>query len=443
MSAETTTGFDLQGKPFGGSSALYNVVLVEYRTNFLKHQYDAQELRIQPGDNVIVEGEKGQVIATVRSHVHREVAPKGSLMRVLRIANDHDLLQAQRNQQMEKDAYTFAIQRIRARKLPMKLVRAQWIHDGSKIVFFFSADGRVDFRDLVKDLAHRFRTRIEMHQIGVRDGTRMIGGIGPCGRELCCSTFLEKFEPVSIRMAKDQGMTLNPKKVSGQCGRLMCCLVYEQQLYRKERKRLPRSGKKVRTELGAGTILDVDVINRRVQVDLDDGGRKTFGLEDVILLDKNGDGPEPPKVNPTDYLWDGLSPVTLEDDPGADPDAADKPKRRRRRRARGSKQSQNSEGDSTTKQKQSGKKGSSRRRRGRRSGKKKSGRSNDSGAKKDDNKSGGGQKDGAPKSGDKKSGGKKSGKTSDGQKKSRRRRRRKGGKSDGKSDGNSDPKKSD
>src|SRR5690606_31916253 len=164
-----------------------------------------------------------------------------------------DIKQAKTNENIERDAYRFGIERIRARNLPMTLIRAQFMQDGSKIVFYFRAEGRIDFRDLVKGLAHRFRARIEMHQIGVRDGARMLGGIGPCGRELCCSTFLDNFEPVSIRMAKDQGLTLNPKKVSGMCGRLMCCLVYEQQLYRRMRTRLPRSGQAVATEFGKGS----------------------------------------------------------------------------------------------------------------------------------------------------------------------------------------------
>jgi cell fate regulator YaaT (PSP1 superfamily) len=373
---------------------------------------------------VIVEAEKGPVIATVKSHVQRRVVPRASLLKVLRVANDHDLLQAQRNEEMEKTAYTFAIQRIRARKLPMKLVRAQWMHDGSKVVFYFSADGRVDFRDLVKDLAHRFRTRIEMHQIGVRDGTRMIGGIGPCGRELCCSTFLEKFAPVSIRMAKDQGMTLNPRKVSGQCGRLMCCLVYEQQLYRRQRKRLPRSGKKVRTPQGAGTIIDVDVINKRLQISLDDGNRKTFDLDDVIVLGKNdGQGDEVAPVAATDYLWDDLSPVSLEDDPGADVEDPEKP-RRRRRRSRGSKKSG----------KQSGGKKSARRKSSRRRGKRSGAKNGQKSGKSGSAKSGDGTKKNAPKP------------SEDGQKKKssrrRRRRKKKGDSSGGKGDGGSNDSKS-
>lgn len=402
MSAPTFRDFDLDGAPFEGQKSLFNVVRVEYETNFLKHDYDAQQLQIGPGDVVVVEGEKGPVLASVRSHVHRKVVDKGSMLRVLRVANDHDLTQAARNQEMERTAYAFAIQRIRARKLPMKLVRAQWIHDGSKVVFFFSADGRVDFRDLVKDLAHRFRTRIEMHQIGVRDGTRMIGGIGPCGRELCCSTFLEKFAPVSIRMAKDQGLTLNPRKVSGQCGRLMCCLVYEQQLYRRERKRMPRSGRKVRTELGTGKIIDIDIINKRVHVSLDDGSRKLFELADVVLLDGSGEEAPPEPVAASDYLWDGLGQATLEDDPGAD-ESDDTPKRRRRR-SRGNRRGE------------SGK-----------SGRKKSGRQKKSGQKKSGRKSGGQQK----KSGQKSSGGQQ--KKSSQKSKSRRRRKKKP--SDGSSDG--------
>lgn len=273
--------------PFGGDKKLYNVVQAKFRTNFIKHDFDARELQLTPGEQVIVETERGPVIAKVTGHVQRKLLPTGSIRRVLRKANDADVRHADKNAERERDAYRFCIERIRARNLPMKLIRAQYMHDGSKIVFYFSADGRIDFRDLVKDLAHRFRTRIEMHQIGVRDGARMLGGIGPCGRELCCSTFLEEFSPVSIRMAKQQGLTLNPSKVSGMCGRLMCCLVYEQQMYRRMKKSLPRAGQKVMTEMGLGEIIDLDVINRAVTVKLTDENRHSFPVDEVEVIDAN------------------------------------------------------------------------------------------------------------------------------------------------------------
>ncbi len=274
-------------RPFGGKKRLYNVVQAKFRTDFIKHDFDARELQLSPGDQVIVETERGPAIATITGQVQRRLLPASSIPRVLRKANDGDVRHADKNEERERTAYRFCIERIRARNLPMKLIRAQYMHDGSKIVFYFSADGRIDFRDLVKDLAHRFRTRIEMHQIGVRDGARMLGGIGPCGRELCCSTFLEEFSPVSIRMAKQQGLTLNPSKVSGMCGRLMCCLVYEQQMYRRMKKSLPRAGQKVVTAAGMGEILDLDVINRTVTVRLNDENRQSFAVDEIEVIDGN------------------------------------------------------------------------------------------------------------------------------------------------------------
>ena len=336
MSAELTP-FDLKGQAFPGTQRLVNVVAVQLDHGLGKQRCDARELALRPGDHVVVETARGPTVGIVRDHVHRELADTEDISSVLRRATEHDLQTAARHQASESDAYRFAIERIRTRKLPMKLVRAQWMHDGSKIVFYFSAEGRIDFRDLVKDLAHRFRARIEMHQIGVRDGARMIGGIGPCGRELCCSTFLENFAPVSIRMAKDQGLTLNPAKVSGMCGRLMCCLVYEQQLYRSMKKRVPWAGKHVRTRIGQGTVVDVDILNRRVSVELETGDRKMFDVADVLEVGKDDseayvdDG-----VAPAEYLWGDEEPVSeaAGDDAGTAPK---KKKRRRRGRRRGGK----------------------------------------------------------------------------------------------------------
>ncbi len=325
MSAEPQ--IELSGAPFKGKRRLYNVVPVQLRTNFIKVEYDAGSLLVHPGDQLIVETDKGPVIGKVTGQVTRKVLKANSLQRVVRKASEQDIERADKNEELEVEAHHFAVQRIRERALPMKLIRAQYMQDGSRIVFYFSADGRIDFRDLVKDLAHRFRTRIEMHQIGVRDGTRMIGGIGPCGRELCCSTFLENFAPVSIRMAKDQGLTLNPAKVSGMCGRLMCCLVYEQQVYRRMRKRLPRAGQRVETPDGLGKVLELDVINQRVIVELEDTNRRTYENADVMLHDpKRGQTPKAEEP-PSDYLWDDLDPKKSDDE--------SKGKKRRRRRRGG------------------------------------------------------------------------------------------------------------
>lgn len=274
----------LTRKPFGGKRRLHNVVRLRFKSSFISHTYDARLLELRQRDQVIVETSKGPALATIASEVYRAVMPRGSLKRVLRKASRKDLERDASNKQREKEAFLFALERVRHRKLDMKLIQVHCMHDGSKIVFYFSADGRIDFRNLVKDLAYRFRTRIEMRQIGARDGARMIGGIGSCGRELCCSTFLENFAPVSIRMAKEQGLTLNPKKVSGMCGRLMCCLVYEQQIYHRTRKRLPRINKPVLTAEGVGKIRSVDVVQEKLVVLLDDGRLEPFAVAEVVAL---------------------------------------------------------------------------------------------------------------------------------------------------------------
>lgn len=271
----------------GRKKRLYNVVQAKFRASFSKYDFDARELQLRPGDHVIVQTERGPLLAEVTGQIQRRLLRAGSIHQIARKATDADIHQADRNEERERQAYKFCIERIRARNLAMKLIRAQYMQDGSKIVFYFSADGRIDFRDLVRDLAHQYRTRIEMHQVGVRDGARMLGGVGPCGRELCCSSFLDSFDPVSIRMAKQQGLTLNPTKVSGMCGRLMCCLVYEQQIYRRMKKSLPRAGQKVRTAMGMGEILDVDIINRRVNVRGIDQNRHNLAVEEVEVIDAN------------------------------------------------------------------------------------------------------------------------------------------------------------
>lgn len=335
MSSDLRT-FDLDGKPFRGKRRLLNVVTIEIDSARVKGEHDARELTLRPGDRVVVETGRGPVLGTVKSHVRRRLIEAGSLDRVLRRATEHDAQTALRHERSESEAYRFAIERVRARRLPMKLVRAQWMHDGSRLVFYFSAEGRVDFRDLVKDLAHQFRTRIEMHQIGVRDGARMLGGIGPCGRELCCSTFLDSFAPVSIRMAKDQGLTLNPAKVSGMCGRLMCCLVYEQQLYRSMKKLLPRAGKKVRTRRGVGVVHEVDVINKRLAVELASGERVTFEVADVVVLGKKQDDGyvDVEHAPPVEYVWDEDT-SRGESEDGSGESSPRKGRRRRRGRRRG------------------------------------------------------------------------------------------------------------
>ncbi len=215
---------------------------MRYREGCKVYNFDAGTLSLSVGDTVIVDSEQGLGVATVVGEVRPEEREADKpLKRVLRKASEDDKRRIERNRELEDEAFKVCQQRVFEREMVMKLVRVEWSFDNSKATFYFTADGRVDFRDLVKDLAHRFRIRIEMRQIGVRDEAKMLGGFGPCGRSLCCSTFLRDFEPVSIRMAKKQDLVLNPAKISGICGRLMCCLGYEYSLYddakKTERKR--------------------------------------------------------------------------------------------------------------------------------------------------------------------------------------------------------------
>ena len=224
---------------------MHNVVGVRYREGCKVYNFDAGEMPLEPGDIVIVDSEQGMGVAVVASELRQEERGPNDkpLKKVLRKATEDDSRRIEKNRAMEQEAFRVCQQKILEREMIMKLVRVEWAFDNSKATFYFTADGRVDFRDLVKDLAHRFKIRIEMRQIGVRDEAKMIGGFGPCGRELCCSSFLKDFEPVSIRMAKRQDLVLNPAKISGICGRLMCCLGYEYSFYDEAKKEARRKSK--------------------------------------------------------------------------------------------------------------------------------------------------------------------------------------------------------
>jgi len=217
---------------------MFNIVGVRYREGCKVYNFDAGDAELSMNDLVIVDSEQGVGVATVVTEVHAEErSPSGKpLKKILRKATEDDHRRIARNCEKEDEAFKVCQQKIAEREMVMKLVRVEWAFDNSKATFYFTADGRVDFRDLVKDLAHRFKIRIELRQIGVRDEAKMIGGYGPCGRPLCCASFLKDFEPVSIRMAKKQDLVLNPAKISGVCGRLMCCLGYEYDFYDEARK---------------------------------------------------------------------------------------------------------------------------------------------------------------------------------------------------------------
>jgi cell fate regulator YaaT (PSP1 superfamily) len=204
-----------------------DVIGIRFRSCGRIYDFDATGIEVRQGDRVIVESEFGLSIGTVATAAtHRETSHK-DLKKVLRVAGSEDLKNKQENEKFEREARSFCVERIAARGIPMKLVCSEVTLDRKRIVFYFTADGRIDFRELVKDLAARFKTRIEMRQIGVRDKAKLVGGLGLCGKELCCRLFLTSFEPISIKMAKQQDLTLNTGKLSGVCGRLMCCLGYE------------------------------------------------------------------------------------------------------------------------------------------------------------------------------------------------------------------------
>jgi len=200
-----------------------------------------------------------------------------------RQASPEDLAQEEKNQLLEQRALEFCQQRIDVRQLPIHLVRVECLFDASKIIFYFTAPGRVDFRELVKDLVQEFRTRIELRQIGVRHRAKMVGGLGICGSELCCASFLKDFEPVSVRMAKEQQLSLNPSKISGVCGRLMCCLTYEHPVYQELRRHLPRLGKRVKIPEGEGKIIRYNLIRQTVTLEMDEGQELELSLSQLPM----------------------------------------------------------------------------------------------------------------------------------------------------------------
>ena len=245
-----------------------SVISVRIRNMGAQQYISPGKLDLKPGDDVIIPTGQGLEYATVVQAPHEmdEADMPQPMHEALRLANDADRRQLENNLRKETQAFAICRERIAAHKLDMKLVSVAYTFDNTKLLASFTSAGRVDFRALVKDLASIFKTRIELRQIGVRDEARMIGGIGSCGRGLCCANFLYEFQPVSIRMAKDQSLSLNPTKISGMCGRLMCCLKYEQTHYEKARKKLPKLGKEVITPLGRGTVTQVNALLETVSV---------------------------------------------------------------------------------------------------------------------------------------------------------------------------------
>ena len=267
---------------------MIRVVGVRFKKAGKIYYFDPGDLMIEKDDNVIVETirgiEYGNAVVGIREVPEEEiVAP---LKKVIRVATKEDSIKYEENISKEGEAFRICLDKINDHGLEMKLIDVEYTFDNNKVIFYFTADGRVDFRELVKDLASIFKTRIELRQIGVRDEAKMISGIGPCGKELCCSTFLGDFEPVSIKMAKEQNLSLNPSKISGICGRLMCCLKYEQDIYEEVGKILPGVGALVETSLGKGEVVESSVLYESVKVKMDcpDNNSKTikeFSMYDV------------------------------------------------------------------------------------------------------------------------------------------------------------------
>lgn len=253
------------------------VIGVRFNTTGKAYYFDPEDKEYKRDDKVIVDTAKGIDIGTV-SQPPRDVPDEmvaQPLKKVIRMATEDDLKRVESNKQKEKDAYKICEEKILKHNLEMKLVRAEYTFDNSKITFFFTADGRVDFRELVKDLAAVFHTRIELRQIGVRDETKLMGGLGICGRELCCKSYLEDFVPVSIKMAKEQNLSLNPTKISGLCGRLMCCLKNEQDTYVYLNSRLPGIGDEVTSNDGVkGKVQSVNVLRQLVKIIVEQGDTK-------------------------------------------------------------------------------------------------------------------------------------------------------------------------
>lgn len=254
------------------------IIGVRFKPVGKTYYFDPQDFEINKGDNVIVETSRGIEYGTVvvgRKEINDDELLK-PVKPIMRPAQQEDHERYRENKKKEKEAFDICAEKIKRHGLEMKLIEVEYTFDGSKILFYFTADGRVDFRELVKDLAMVFRTRIELRQIGVRDESKTIGSIGVCGRSLCCSKFLGEFAPVSIKMAKEQGLSLNPSKISGACGRLMCCLKYEQDTYEELLKKLPRHGALVKTPDGNGIVESVSVLKEKVKVSVGEEKERTI-----------------------------------------------------------------------------------------------------------------------------------------------------------------------
>ena len=268
---------------------MIKVIGVRFKKAGKIYYFSPADFDIKRGQYVIVETargiEFGECVIGIKEISEEEIV--SPLKCVIRIAEENDILKHKENKAKEVEALDICLKKIKEHKLDMKLIDVEYTFDNNKVIFYFTADGRVDFRELVKDLATIFKTRIELRQIGVRDEAKMVGGLGPCGRPMCCSTFLGDFASVSIKMAKEQNLSLNPTKISGICGRLMCCLNYEQSTYEEIRKRLPKVGAIVKTKDGNGVVTSNSIVREMVKVKLkkdDEEVVEEFKITDIELI---------------------------------------------------------------------------------------------------------------------------------------------------------------
>jgi cell fate regulator YaaT (PSP1 superfamily) len=271
--------------PFEVAPALPKIVAVSLQQTGHLYNFLAGDRLLRRGERVLVESEAGARVGTVEIEPHEpaQTIDLSQLRPIIRIASDNDFYLEKENISREANARRMCVERIRERRIQMKLVNADYTFDGRKVTFYFVAEGRVDFRDLVRDLANTLRVRVEMKQIGARDETKVTGGLGPCGRELCCSSWLRDFEAVTVKMAREQGLALNPSRLAGMCGRLKCCLRYEYATYVELKRALPNLGKRVQCVKGDGKVVRQNILKQTVLIQREeDGGVIEVTLEDLV-----------------------------------------------------------------------------------------------------------------------------------------------------------------
>lgn len=269
--------------------ALKSIIGIRFKDKGKVYSFDVTDVDLKEGDMAIVDTESGSAMGVVVNGIRalsHDKLPE-NLRKVVRRATDEDLKVHEENLKTEEEAQKFCMGRVKERKLSMRLVGVESHFDKSKLVFYFTAENRVDFRELVKDLVQKYKMRIELRQIWVRSEARICGGIGMCGREICCASFLNNFAPVSIKMAKEQNMLLNPEKISGLCGRLMCCLAFEHENYANAKKNMPKCGKSVVTPEGKGKVVRQNILEEMVVVDLGDGKEVEISVHELQRKDKN------------------------------------------------------------------------------------------------------------------------------------------------------------